>query len=839
MLKYLNMCLIILLFPSAIAFSATSMYSQADICIGSVFEDSITLVNDDVFPKKFTIYQENDFPGVFAPEQVILGPLESQVIYHYITGRDEGVKESRLIITSGDEAKELVQTFNFMSCPDLDISISDYSYSNCPCIPTIYKFTMENTGDLTVSYDLWVDTEKDNYVLSQEHLTLSPGEKKDIFAYITLPCSSTGDFEFTMNAYSKVSGFTTSIPFYLNIRDGCYDFDVSFGNATGNNATSHPEDLSYSLCVQQNYTIPFRIMNKGELNTSYAYSDIPTPVIAPAQVVDSSIFLQPSEYDYGNITFDLDIVAIAGDFHKSYKLDIEYRDCSGNLTYIADDDTGRDALYVALLAIFVFFILLLLLFLTRIRKEDSSEDDKQQDAGDDVIIEDKIADHQDVSYDTYNSYDKKGFPWMVFFLLFILIVLLFFIGWFTWTNWPSSASAGNETNISDQSYYACSGQFCNSTENSDAIEVPDEADYNTSKIQDSQDKVTVSDKDSADIDITSDDSYHVICCSDDPSKERHCFTKYAYFRNDSSICYDIPENTSSRYGNTAYCLGFIATANNDPAICDHPDDMQERMCIEYYNRWTNGKGNYEDTLSEYNAEGDNYKISQGSADREDISAHSSSETGLVESWGLYRWYFLVIIAFILIIFLLFSMKKDRSRSKDSIYWSFLLVIFIILLFLLAILFFFTDLHQRFGYEMSSGNRTQTVSLKENSTNYVWNKNTVKTISMSEYIISDDPNITLIPTPAENITIETQGMDLVMIPDPGWSGIRSITIIAQDSYGSRAVSPDITLVVLDRDPFYIELFNGAKRFFSDYLAYIIAVFLLIIVSTIAVIRYASD
>jgi hypothetical protein len=89
-------------------------------------------------------------------------------------------------------------------------------------------------------------------------------------------------------------------------------------------------------------------------------------------------------------------------------------------------------------------------------------------------------------------------------------------------------------------------------------------------------------------------------------------------------------------------------------------------------------------------------------------------------------------------------------------------------------------------------------ISESPTMYIWNKDRSKEIDLSEFIKNpDSDNLIYLATDVDNISVVFEGPIATLTPLNGFYGERIINFIVDDGKGGRAVSPDITLIVLDR------------------------------------------
>jgi len=114
--------------------------------------------------------------------------------------------------------------------------------------------------------------------------------------------------------------------------------------------------------------------------------------------------------------------------------------------------------------------------------------------------------------------------------------------------------------------------------------------------------------------------------------------------------------------------------------------------------------------------------------------------------------------------------------------------------------------------------------------FVFKKDTVKVIDLSDFINNPDNDpLNISYTPAANLSFQIDSDYRVHItPDSGWSGERVINFILDDGRGGRAVSPDISIIVLDEPSYWYDPITG---FLSKYFNYLFAGLLISVIIVI--------
>jgi len=390
-------------------FQASSSYSDIPLCLGSMFDDAITVTNTGIGLATFTITTDDEYAGwtTIVPAVLTLGPSERGVVHDLIRPpasiQPGSYRLNTHISSNTGLEKVLTQTITVSRCLNTGVDIQNYSFSNCPCTPTLYVFELTNTGDYTETYDLSVDTEQDYYTISPNPAILAPGQSTPVYIYINLPCDMYGDFTFDFVTYSRTSRFITKTPFYLNLRQSCYEFKMSPGrelqthfNETVNLTITPVGSTAYSLCRGNLYLIPFEIDNDGEIGNIIDMSlEAPYFVtLSPGAVnvsrnANATAFLTVDALEAGEHNVSVIATSQRGLISKQLDMQLDITDCggagnvslpvnvTGNITTnITENVTGQPqpatiagileiTLYIVLAVIAALLILLLVLYFIR------------------------------------------------------------------------------------------------------------------------------------------------------------------------------------------------------------------------------------------------------------------------------------------------------------------------------------------------------------------------------------------------------------------------------------------------------------------------------------------
>lgn len=438
------------------AFSATSQQSTLYVCKGGTAQDIISVYNNNPEQIFINVNQGDSLTSTWskvAPHQLNLGPFESTTFTHFITPpiNAKGEYDSEILLVGHDgEALSLPQKIVVDDCLNMDVNIEKYSFSNCPCTPTVYEFKLTNTADYADTFDLSVNLSEKYYTISQSPILIGGHDTVSVFVYVTMPCDVYGNYAFEFKTESKTSSFVTKTPFYLSLRQDCYDFDVAFGdksNLADNNtqvAFDPLEGSSYGLCYDNDYVLPFKLQNKGEIRNDYFFTH-DLPKFMTFNMDTTRLYADGSEYGYfyaypkggdlGTHNAYFTIATDRGNITKQYAVDATVTVCEGQ-----EEPKGMSKIRLLIFAVILLLVLLVLLLFILIKRRDDEE-----------VVELKKTERKDSEKEKSDSDDFWGnLPWKTILMVaggILLIVLLIFL---VWKFFPvgTEPSLGNYTNES-------------------------------------------------------------------------------------------------------------------------------------------------------------------------------------------------------------------------------------------------------------------------------------------------------------------------------------------------------------------------------------------------------
>ncbi len=775
-------------------FSAFSSQGTINLCKGDTYVDEITIKNDKNIPKIFNIEQTNEdlysYTTVF-PNRLALDSFEKGTVYQVFSPRIKSLDyyQSKVIIESDGKKKLLKQDINFVECKNIEIVAAEHSYSNCPCVSTIYTFEIENIGGFSDTFYISIDMDERYYALSEEIASLQPGDKKTFYANVRLPCDSTGKISMDLLVRSGASGFEAKKPLYLSLRDDCYDFDVSFGNITRDIDDQFilRDNLTYDMLVNDSFFIPFKINNKGEFSTNYSIdAEVPhfVEVLRPDRVVDINetsngyLYINSTNVTVKKFEALIKITSDVGQYSKSYSLEGEFIDL------IEDEPPSLVYLYVGLIILLLIALFLFIFIMVKRRRR--KYDYLEISANGEPLkgIEEKP-----------KKVISRSSKWYILLIISIVILFLISLGSAFWLFWSSfDIGALDGINVTQHNFSLNQTEDVDATKEKIIEHLNDTLSYN------------MTDEEIEEYSNLS----HLNNISEESSLLRVTNSTYAFLMD--NILYMI-------LAFILFCIMLIAVIFRHKLGFFLFIDKNKILGILLI---LAGLIIIIFLLTNYGLSGEPEEGKEVLADNE---------------LNLFQLVYLIIL--LLFIALIFIIVK--FISKENIYKYFIISLaFVLVLMLITFLYFIpSGIPQEF--DLKKKNMTDFeegyVGEEENLTDYVWTKNNQKIIDFGPYIKTyDNLNFTLKTTDVENITVNVEGTKVILDPDEGWYGTRFINLIAEDEFGGVAHSPDIKLVVMDKDSWYERLPEVAFTFLLNFYMYLIYFGFLVLVVFLILVGY---
>ena len=295
----------LLTFPNAKAdFIITNTQNEAVVCPGStaLFTSVIDGTGD------FTVNLEgsaSSFSTVVPLGFSLIAEQKTLFIYSTPNSRVlPGKYDLTLVVNDGSIIKKTSFIINVGDCHKITVTGSE-SKQVCGCNSERYSFLIKNDGNFQETYDLSLGGSSSSWSkLSETVTTLNPGEVKQVFADINVPCNTKGVFDIILIAKSRSSLASSSAKSSIDVRK-CYDYTASIGKNF------------ISFCEKTDQKIPIKIKNDATEKNSYKLS-----ISGPewANLDRKNIFLEGLAEETLNLVLAPDY-GIKGDFDINVKIE--------------------------------------------------------------------------------------------------------------------------------------------------------------------------------------------------------------------------------------------------------------------------------------------------------------------------------------------------------------------------------------------------------------------------------------------------------------------------------------------------------------------------------------
>ncbi len=330
--KILLVLLILLVLPFVYSEASFTFYSGADVgpvCprATGLYTDVIQNNGDEAL--KFSVTNSGS-AAVFAttvPTGFTLFPGQIKNIYTYVTPMssvDIGNYVLNLKASANGLTQEIRHDVSLIDCYDYSLEANTQKVNACPCESDRFSFTLTNNGEYTETYSLGVDGEyKANVVLSQNSLTLAPGESKEILAYVEAGCEDEGDYDFSV-VVNPSRGRQIKSQTVTFVVDACYDFGVGTDTSLIN------------MCEHSTENIAINVENQGSTSNIYtldvdgpawANLDANTLNIGPGAIKTINLQLIPDYGVEGNFEVTFTAVPEKGSLKAVKTFDVNVKKC--------------------------------------------------------------------------------------------------------------------------------------------------------------------------------------------------------------------------------------------------------------------------------------------------------------------------------------------------------------------------------------------------------------------------------------------------------------------------------------------------------------------------------
>ncbi|MFO8016652.1 MAG: hypothetical protein R6U32_06105 [Candidatus Woesearchaeota archaeon] len=305
-------------------FNAYASQKTIYVCPCSSEKSSMAVENTGDTTSTYSIEQSG--PGerfsTLTEKAFSLKPGERKEITNFVRvpcGIKGEYKIDTIIKTVFDTEKEFSQTIKAKDCVNIGLRMVKASAPVCPCSPAEYTFSVQNTGPFLETYNLEMESEYAE--LSEDVLILEPQSKENVTVFITTPCGSYGDLDFTLKADTERSGMTAELPFNLQVAP-CYNYTMGSPG-------------QHSICQESGGSIPVTIKNTAEISNTYFLSsdtewtafDNSSIALAGGQEKTVNLNIFPYEVRTGTHNVTIDAVTARGEIRKTLSIAAEVEDC--------------------------------------------------------------------------------------------------------------------------------------------------------------------------------------------------------------------------------------------------------------------------------------------------------------------------------------------------------------------------------------------------------------------------------------------------------------------------------------------------------------------------------
>lgn len=306
-------------------FYAYFQQNEVSACSCGIFSTQLVVKNTGTITSSYQIFSGGSAAkwATLAEDSFVLEPGETKTIVVYVNlpcGIEGRYALDLNVTTLFGNSRVVEQSIDAGVCQNFELIAKESFKEGCPCTPTPYEFVISNTGSYAETFSLSLSKFNEYASFSESILTLLPGEKKEIFVYLNLPCMIYGlnDIEFV--AMAKKSGFKAISPLQLKINP-CYDFEINVSNV----ALCQGEKKQSSLLINNlaNISNQFQISADSKLieieNKSvfiFKRQSAAVPFVVNAENADAGT---------RNVTFD--VVASRGELREGKTISVDVVRC--------------------------------------------------------------------------------------------------------------------------------------------------------------------------------------------------------------------------------------------------------------------------------------------------------------------------------------------------------------------------------------------------------------------------------------------------------------------------------------------------------------------------------
>ena len=327
-------------------FTAYTQLSNVDACTCSTLQDSITITNTGSFVSAYTLSIEGSGANYSTLSEtfLVLEPGESKNVDNIISlscGKELKLNFNIVIETNTGLKKTIPQKINVVKCNDNKMAfLNGNSFTNEHCSITRYDLKLTNIGLTNELYNLGVEGLPEEYVsFSENPVLLAPQDSLNVVALVSMPCNEYGPFEADFTSLASESGFKVKLPFFLEIKRN-YNYSLSFGkyNLVNNKHVADFSTTQANFCEGVKSAIPVKVSNNVPLANTYSVKEnskqswisLDTDLVKAMGNTDTffNIVLNPKKGDEGNYSIPIHSKSTRGDLVLDKSINIQIDDCS-------------------------------------------------------------------------------------------------------------------------------------------------------------------------------------------------------------------------------------------------------------------------------------------------------------------------------------------------------------------------------------------------------------------------------------------------------------------------------------------------------------------------------
>jgi len=275
--------------------SITLASEKIKACACSIYTDEVTLKNTGdsdsiyaigklgktaewvtVYPQTLNLAKEKT--GKFY--NLIQIPCDAIGTYSYRTD----------IITSLGLRRFFERQFEVEKCENIKIDVDSFYKKNCPCTTSTYLINITNPSTFAETYQFGIEPLLEYASISENPVTLQPGESKKVALSVTPTCSIYGKHNLTLLTKTLNTQLIAKTKLVLELDPLCYDYDIVIDEVT-------------TICEDTNRTVRVGLNNTGDISNIFTL-DLSRQDDADnwASLDYTSIFVLKNSESYYNLT---------------------------------------------------------------------------------------------------------------------------------------------------------------------------------------------------------------------------------------------------------------------------------------------------------------------------------------------------------------------------------------------------------------------------------------------------------------------------------------------------------------------------------------------------------